>query len=277
VTGRALLGLARALRSRRSVILAYHGVGPTGTRIDPGFLRVRPDVFRSQLDLLLGAAFEFVTVAEFVERARGGVPPPGLAALSFDDGMDDNYSVAWPILRELGIPATVYVATGLIGEPNPWMAADAGARMMREDELRELALAGIEIGAHSVTHHDLSQLDFDSCLHEMVESRRVLERMTGTTVRTFAYPFCRYGTSALEAARAAGFSAAVTCHGRGGWDPYALKRSLITGKDALPAFLLKLTDLYQPLFDSLPSRVVRASTRSLRERRREQREADAAP
>jgi peptidoglycan/xylan/chitin deacetylase (PgdA/CDA1 family) len=260
--------LARTLRTRRSVILCYHGVGPTSTRLDPGFLRVRPDVFRAQLDLLLGAEFEFVTVAELAERSAGAEPPPGLAALSFDDGMDDNHAVVLPILTELGLTATVYVATGLIGKPNPWMAPGA-ARMMDEPELRELAAAGFEIGAHSVTHADLSQLDYESCLREMTESRRALERVVGAPVRTFAYPFCRYGPAALAAVRAAGFTAAVTCQGLGSWDRYELKRSLITGKDGLPIFLLKLTDAYQPLFESGPSRTVRTATRRLREHRRE--------
>jgi peptidoglycan/xylan/chitin deacetylase (PgdA/CDA1 family) len=174
-----------------------------------------------------------------------------------------------PILTELGLTATVYVATGLIGKPNPWMAPDAGTRMMDEAELRELAAAGFEIGAHSVNHPDLSQLDFEGCLHEMTESRSALERVVGAPVRTFAYPFCRYGPAAVAAARAAGFAAAVTCQGLGSWDRYELKRSLITGKDGLPIFLLKLTDAYQPLFDSGPSRLVRAATRRLREGRRE--------
>lgn len=261
--------LARTLRRRRSVILCYHGVGPTSTSLDPGFLRVRPDVFRAQLELLLGAGFEFVTVAELADRSAGAEPPPGLAALSFDDGMDDNHAVVLPLLTELGLTATVYVTTGLIGKPNPWMAPSAGARMMDELELRELAAAGFEIGAHSVTHHDLSQLDYESCLREMSESRRTLEQIVGAPVRTFAYPYCRYGTAALAAVRATGFTAAVTCQGRGSWDRYELKRSLITGKDGLPVFLLKLTDAYQPLFDSGPSRLVRATTRRLRERRRE--------
>lgn len=261
--------LARTLRARRSVILCYHGVGPTSTSLDPGFLRVRPDVFRAQLELLLGAGFEFVTVAELADRSGGAEPPPGLAALSFDDGMDDNHAVALPILTELGVTATVYVATGLIGKPNPWLAPGAGARMMDEPELRELAAAGFEIGAHSVTHPDLSQLDYETCLREMTESRRTLERVVGAPVQTFAYPFCRYGPAALAAARASGFTAAVTCQGLGSWDRYELKRSLITGKDGLPIFLLKLTDAYQPLFDSGPSRLVRAATRGLRERRRE--------
>jgi len=88
------------------------------------------------------------------------------------------------------------------------------------------------------------------------------------SVRTFAYPYCRYGPAARAAVERAGFEAAGTCHGLGSWDRFELKRSLITGKDELPMFLLKLTDAYQPLFDSVPSRVVRWSTRGLRDRRR---------
>jgi peptidoglycan/xylan/chitin deacetylase (PgdA/CDA1 family) len=261
--------LARGLHSRQSVILAYHGVGPTNTRLDPGFLRVRPQVFRSQVELLLQAGFEFVTVAELVDRAGGGTPPAGMAALTFDDGMDDNHSVVLAVLEELNLPATVYIATGLIGKPNPWMARDGGVRMMNENELCELARHGLEIGAHSVTHPDLSKLNYQNCLREMTDSRTFLEELTGTQVRTFAYPFCRYALPALSAVKTAGFSAAVTCQGLGSWDPYVMKRSLITGKDSLPTFLLKLTDHYQPLFESLPSRFARAGTRGLRERRRE--------
>src|SRR5213592_1592387 len=120
------------LRSRRSVILCYHGVGPTSARVDPGFLRVRPARFRAQLELLLGAGFEFVTVGELADRLEGDEPPAGLAALSFDDGMDDNHAVVLPILADLSLTATVYVVTGLIGKPNPWMAPGAAVRMMNE-------------------------------------------------------------------------------------------------------------------------------------------------
>jgi hypothetical protein len=103
----------------------------------------------------------------------------------------------------------------------------------------------------------------------MTESRRTLEHVVGVPVQTFAYPFCRYGPAALAAVRASGFTAAVSCQGLGSWDRYELKRSLITGKDNLPTFLLKLTDAYQPLFDSGPSRLIRAATRRLRDWRRE--------
>jgi peptidoglycan/xylan/chitin deacetylase (PgdA/CDA1 family) len=235
---------------------------------DPGFLRVHPYAFRAQVELLLEAGFRFVTVAEFAERADGHRPPPGLVALSFDDGMDDNHHVVLPILREYRIPATVFVTTGLIGEPNPWMSTDSGARMMTVEELRNLTAAGIEIGSHTVNHPDLSELDYETCLTEMVESRRTLEQLLGTSIRTFAYPFCHYGPAAVAAAKEAGFFAAVTCHGRGGWNRYELPRSMISRKDGPEIFLLKLTDHYQSLFDSPPGRLVRAATRPVRTRRR---------
>jgi peptidoglycan/xylan/chitin deacetylase (PgdA/CDA1 family) len=267
--------MARAIRTRRSAILLYHGVGPRTKRTDPGFLRVQPDDFRAQLELLLDAGFTVVTVGEFVERARGLKPPPGLVALSFDDGMEDNHSVALPILSEYGLHATVYVTTGLIGKPNPWMTPETSARMMTVDELRDLVAAGWEIGAHTVTHPDLSELGFEECLDEMRGSRDELERALGVSVRTFAYPACHYGPQAVAAARAAGFSAAVTCQGLGSWDPYELRRSLVSGKDSTRSVLLKIGGLYEPLSTSRPGRVARASTRRVRERRRARREGRA--
>lgn len=261
-----LLPALRLLRGRRSLILAYHGVAPSDPGQDPHNLRVAPSRFRAQVELLLGAGFEMVTVAGLAERAAGGRPPPGLAALSFDDGMEDNHSVLLPILREYGIPATVYVTTGLIGQANPWLAPESGARMMTEGELRDLAAAGVELGAHTVTHPDMSLLDREACLREMVESRTALEPLAGAAVTTFAYPFCRYGQAAVAAAAEAGFLAAVTCEGRGGWSRYELRRAMITGKDGIPSFLLKASDAYQPLFDSQAGRLLRISTRAARAR-----------
>ncbi len=256
----------RTMARRRSVLLAYHGVAPRAPDLDPHNLSVTPAAFRRQVDLLIDAGFEIVTVADLAERADGGRPPPGLAALSFDDGMDNNHSVLLPILREYGIPATVYVTTGIIGRPNPWLAPEAGARMMTEDELADLVAAGIELGAHTVTHPDMSLLDHAGCVREMTESRRVLQDRFDVPALTFAYPFCRYGSEAIAAAREAGFVAAVTCEGRGGWDPYELRRAMITGKDGVPSFVLKLAEVYHPLWRSLPGRALRAGTRALRGR-----------
>lgn len=267
-----LVPAARALRARRSVILSYHGVAASNARVDPEFLRVSPAAFRGQLDVLLRAGFQIVTVAELARRAAGTAPPPGLIALSFDDGMDDNHSALLPILREYGVPATVYVATGLIGQPNPWMA-EGSSRMMTDEELRDLHAAGVELGAHTVTHPNMEELGYDDCLREMSESRDYLQELTGERVSTFAYPFCKYGDDAARAARDAGFDAAVTCQWRGSWRPYEMKRMMITGKDGPSSFGLKLWELYGPLFHSAPGRAARTASRGVRRRLRDMLEA----
>jgi peptidoglycan/xylan/chitin deacetylase (PgdA/CDA1 family) len=254
------------LSAIRSMALCYHGLGESSPAADPAFLMVRPDRFRRQLELLLEAGFRFVTVAELVASlpGDGGPPPPGMVSLSFDDGTQDNHTVLLPILQEYEVTATIYVATGFIGRPNPWLDPATAVRFMTEDELREVASAGVEIGAHTVTHPDLAQLSHDDCLREMRESRATLERIVDRPVTTFAYPFCSYSQAALAAVREAGFDAAVTCHARGGWTPFELRRTMITGKDGMPTFVLKIAGVYEPLFHSAPVRAARAATRGPR-------------
>ena len=259
---RALLAAARRLCARRSVVIGGHGVGNVELEHDPHHLCVPVDRFRAQVELLLEAGFRFTTVAGLVALASEGVaPPPGNVALTFDDGMDNNVSVVLPLLREYAIPATVYVISGLVGQPNPWMAAASGARMMTADELRELQAAGVELGAHTVTHPDLAGLDREACLREAAESRVAVAEIAGRPVTTFAYPFNRSSPAAIAAARDAGFAAAVAGPHRDPWSPWEIPRPMITGIDGLAAFTVKAAGMYDPLWDSRAGRVARAVTR----------------
>jgi peptidoglycan/xylan/chitin deacetylase (PgdA/CDA1 family) len=263
---RVWLAALRRLARRRSVSVGYHGVDTVRPDDDPENHCIPPDRFRLHLGLLIDAGFELVTLGELADQAADGPPPPGLAAVSFDDGMENNRRVVLPILREAGARATVFVTTGMIGKPNPWMGD--GSRMMDERELAELAAAGVELGAHTVTHPDMSLLGEEDCYREIAESRAALETISGRAVRTFAYPFCRYGDAAIAAVRRAGLTAAVTCEGRGDWSPHRMKRALITARDGMPSFVAKLADMYQPAFDSRAGRVARDATRGARSRAR---------
>jgi peptidoglycan/xylan/chitin deacetylase (PgdA/CDA1 family) len=253
---------ARVCR-RRSVILGYHGVAGDPLREDLSLLQVSPGRFRMQIELLLAAGFRFVTVAELARRADGGVPEPGLAAVTFDDGMRNNHTTALPILREHGVPATVYVASGFIGGRSPWIGAGGDGAMMEAPELRELAAAGWELGGHTMTHADLSELDHAACLAEIQGGREALEEITGVGVETFAYPFGRYGPAAIAACRDAGLLAAVTT-GSGSWAPYELTRGMVGRLDPLPLVLLKVSDRYEPLLRAAPMRAARLASKRLR-------------
>ncbi len=180
---RVTVEVLRAIRRRRSVVLGYHGVAASTLADDLSLLQVSPARFRTQLELLIAAGFRFVTFEELAQLSQGSAPPPGFAAVTFDDGMRNNHSVALPILRELNIAATVYVTIDFIDGTSPWIGPHGDGAMLNEDELRDLARAGWEIGAHTITHADLSTLDYDSCLREIVDSRDALERIVGRESR----------------------------------------------------------------------------------------------
>lgn len=258
---RALAAVCR----RRSVILGYHGVADGPRRDDLHMLQVPPERFAAQIGLLEEAGFRFVTVARLAQLAAGGTAPPGYAAITFDDGMRSNHAVALPILRARGIPATVYVTIDYIDGRSPWIGPGGDGAMMNAAELRALAAAGWELGGHTMTHADLSTLDYAACRREVEEGRAALERIAGTTVETFAYPFGRYGPAAIQAVRDAGFTAAVTT-GSGSWAPYELTRAMVSSADPMPLVLLKLTDRYEPLLRSAPMRALRTGSKRLRER-----------
>ncbi len=255
---RALAGVAR----RRAVILGYHGVARCARKDDPFLLSIAPEKFRLQLEMMRAAGFRFVTVAELVRAAAGGTPPPGLAAVSFDDGMTSTLTNAFPILQELGIRASLYVPTDWLGGTNPWISGPYAA-ILNPDELRELAAAGWELGAHTVTHADLATLDYDGCVREIEGSCEALERILGAPVETVAYPFGSYGPAAVSAARNAGLLAAVTT-GSGSWEPYELTRAMIGAADPFVVVLLKMTDRYEPLLRLVPLRAIRRASKRLR-------------
>lgn len=268
---RLVLATLGSIARRRSVALGYHGVAHASLANDLSRLLVAPELFRLQLELLAAAGFRFVTLAELA-RGLNGAPPPGLAAITFDDGMRNNHSTALPIMQELGIPATVYVATDFIDASSPWVGAGADAEMLDEREIRDLAGAGWEIGAHTITHADLSTLSYEDCLHEIEGGRRILEGIVDSPVETLAYPFGRYGPAAMAAAKDAGMIAAVTT-GSGRWDRYEITRAMVSAGDPTAVMLLKLTDCYEPLLATPPMRALRATSKQLRDSLRRRRAA----
>jgi peptidoglycan/xylan/chitin deacetylase (PgdA/CDA1 family) len=194
----------------RLPILAYHSISA-----DPGpaiaALTVRPERFARHLDLIVAGGGTALTVSDATARIeRGEALPARTVVLTFDDGFEDNLRVAAPLLRSRGLPATVYLATGLLpGCPDP--VADPGVvlgPMLAWDRLGELEAAGFEVGAHSHSHPQLDLLPRAQASAEIRRSKGLLEDALGHTVATFAYPH-GYATRWLrEEARRCGFRSA---------------------------------------------------------------------
>jgi peptidoglycan/xylan/chitin deacetylase (PgdA/CDA1 family) len=99
-------------------------------------------------------------------------------ALTFDDGAASDYTVAFPILCELGLRATFFVVPTLVDTPG----------FVTWAQLREMVAAGMEIGSHSLTHPFVHALDREGLLREFGESKRILESRLGIAVRSASLP-----------------------------------------------------------------------------------------
>jgi peptidoglycan/xylan/chitin deacetylase (PgdA/CDA1 family) len=236
----------RRTRSRLAPLsLAYHGVADVALRDDPSRLFVRAGDLRSHIARVRRWGYRLTTFGDLARRVAAG-DAEGWAAITFDDGLADNLHALVPVLEATDTPATVFVASGLLGQQHP----DAPAhRMLTEAELVELAKAPlVEIGAHSRRHVDLTTLDHDEAVAELGGSRADLESIVGTTVDTLAYPFGRADDTTVAAARATGYAAACMTCGEGSWsDPFRLPRQGMNNRDTALGMWLKRYDRYEPV------------------------------
>jgi GT2 family glycosyltransferase/peptidoglycan/xylan/chitin deacetylase (PgdA/CDA1 family) len=191
-------------------ILCYHRVSDSH---NPALAEwaVRPESFRRQMQHLRAKGYQVVTVRELLAAFAAGRSLPPTVAITFDDGYRDVVENALPILQELEFPATMYVVPGRVGASAEWDVKFGGdmAPLANACELRRLVDAGWEIGHHTRSHPDLTELN-DEQLHDEIDTaRHELEAIVQTPVTTFAYPFGLYDRRVRTEVQAAGFDGAL--------------------------------------------------------------------
>jgi peptidoglycan/xylan/chitin deacetylase (PgdA/CDA1 family) len=214
----------------RLPILMYHYVRDVDQAADPqGYgLSVSPAAFAAQLDWLADAGYTTLRMDEALACLRGGAGcPPRPVALTFDDGYMDAFTTVLPLLRERGMVATFYVVGEFIGQPG----------YMGTDELRALHAAGMELGAHSITHQDLTILGREAALREIAGSKEIVEAVTGAPATSFCYPAGRFTNETRALVAEAGFTSAVTTQTTGDFgDALLLPRVRVDGAADIEGF-----------------------------------------
>lgn len=236
----------RRLR-RGTAILMYHGLGTRGE--PPSRFVVPARRFRRHMAWLRWSRWRVIGLERYLDlRARHELPPPRSVVITFDDGYADT-ALARDVLERHRFPATVFVVSDCVGGRSSWELdrPEAGAlarrAMLGWPELRELARAGVELGAHSRTHARLTRLAPAELEEEVRGARAALELGLGRPVTTFAYPYGDQGPDVRRAAARgglkgavgvrAGLNGAATCR-------YDLRRLEIRGTDSLLGFALTL-------------------------------------
>lgn len=148
-------------------ILLYHEVAPVISGIPASSLKVTPERFRQQIEGLLDRGYVIRPLREVLRnRALGLLPSPRTVVLTFDDGFASVYAYAWPVLKELKAPATLFLTTAYLDSDDPFPFDVWGNsyrdrlphelyRPLSSEECREMADNGmVELGSHTHTHRD---------------------------------------------------------------------------------------------------------------------------
>jgi peptidoglycan/xylan/chitin deacetylase (PgdA/CDA1 family) len=120
--------------------------------------------------------------------------------MTFDDGYETVYQAAFPILQDMGMSATVFLAVGESGsrKAEERLPSLEGRSMLNWHEIQEMKRWGIEFGAHTLTHPDLIRLPRNRMEMEICDSKKIIENILGTPIPCFAYPYGRYNDRVRE-------------------------------------------------------------------------------
>lgn len=173
-------------------ILLYHRIASPSD--DPIKLCVSPTCFEEHLKLLK-QNYRVIPLRELSQKLALGDIHGNEAAITFDDGYRDNLTEALPLLEKYSLPATIFVTTKMLGKKadfcwdKEYQEKDR-AFFLNEDEIKLLSdHTLIEIGGHTESHPNLIDLTPGEQRREILENKKILERITGKNIKSFAYPF----------------------------------------------------------------------------------------
>jgi peptidoglycan/xylan/chitin deacetylase (PgdA/CDA1 family) len=213
-------------------------------------LRVEPFEFEKQMKYLIKNNWTFFTMSELVEK-KDELPARSIA-ITFDDGYEDNFTNAFPLLKKYNIKATIYL---VVDRHNKEWSSKRKEKnntgelknepKLLDEQIHELISSGlIEIGSHTMNHDNLPNLNVDDKRNEIYNSKLIIEEKFKIKCNSFCYPFGLYDKEDIQTVKDSSYTNATTT--KKGIDNLAksnifeLRRITISGKDNILAFKIKL-------------------------------------
>jgi len=170
-------------------ILMYHSISDDREDGVHPYYRVNasPAVFAEHMKYLQEQHFNVIALDQVRVRLNScDSNKRKFVAITFDDGFHDFNKLAFPILKQHGFPATVFLPAGLIGDQHRKFN---GKDLLTWDEVRDLRKEGVVFGSHSMTHRQLKLIGRDEVKQEIVQSKKILEDRLGEQIDSFSYPY----------------------------------------------------------------------------------------
>ncbi|MFH0839007.1 MAG: polysaccharide deacetylase family protein [Candidatus Omnitrophota bacterium] len=216
-------------------VLMYHNID-TNTSSS---LSVAPQSFERQMKFLKESGYNVISFEALIRLIKGKKPfKAKTIVITFDDGYENNYTYAYPMLKKYNLPATIFVIVADVGKSG----------YLNWDEIREMSLHDITIGSHTLTHPYLTSLDEASLDKELTLSKKILEEKLNKEVNLMSYPLGGFNRGVIEAVKKAGYIGACATNPGKKYpnnDIYAIKRIRISRtSDSLLVFWIETSGFY---------------------------------
>ncbi len=190
--------------------LMYHKV--TDGEIETAHkIYVTRDNFEKHVRFFKRRGLTSITFKDYLAFARAQKPAKDFPAkpfiLTFDDGYLSTYANALPLCSKYGFTPVIFLLGDFNIQKNNWDSGEEPSHgiIMQAEQKQQLADAGWEIGAHTLSHPRLTQLPPQQAFEEIKNSKTSLEKGLHTEVISFAYPYGDYDNNTEALVQQAGF------------------------------------------------------------------------
>ncbi len=191
---------APADNSVKVPVILYHNITERLGSLSPG-VHIATDVFRAHMQALRDAGYTAITYQDYYAYVTEDTPlPEKPVIITFDDGYISNYEIAYPILKNMGMKATIFVITSMMG------MTDTDYPHFSWEQAREMEQSGvIDIQSHSHTHASMPTLDAGQIAVEARLSKYLIETHLNKTCDVFAYPYGHVNQLSTDLVRWSGY------------------------------------------------------------------------
>lgn len=232
-------------------VLMYHMISEHLPKKQSKFnrLRVKPSDFEKQLIWLKKKKFKSFTLTELSELEN---IPAKSVVLTFDDGYEDNFTKAFPLLKKYEFKATIYIVLNRFNQNwatdkdlNQASSELNSERMLSNEQIKELLDSGlIEIGSHTLDHVNLPKLNKEEKKKQIIESKKQIENVFDIKCNSFAYPFGFFDEDSVKIVNEANYTNATTTvnsvFDKNKYTNFEIPRIMISGRQGLFSFILKI-------------------------------------
>lgn len=234
-----------SFNSNKIIILLYHQIGdfPKSETNLNCFCRFKD--FYLQMEFLKNSDYKVISLNEAIDMIFNIQSiDENYVVLTFDDGCEKFYDITFPVLDKFNFPSTIYPIAGYLGKHaiiNGYV--HPGLKILSKKMLFDLSQLGVEIGAHTMNHFKLTQVDNITAFNQVKISKDTIEAIIGKNINSFSFPHGDYNNDVVEIVSQAGFTNALTCisgSANNAKSVFELPRKYITYFDTLEIFKSKL-------------------------------------